>query len=73
MKQPHLDINHLYNLLDHLILVLDEQLDSLNGGSGSLGDTSSHAGEHEGLKEPKFLVCHLELCGVLSKTGQREI
>merc|ERR1719341_2306977 len=53
-------------LLDHLILVLDEQLDSLNRGSGSLGDTSSHAGEHEGLKEPKFLICHLELCGMLS-------
>merc|ERR1719151_604618 len=48
-------------LLDHLILVLDEQLDSLNGGGGSLGDTSGHAREHEGLKEPKFLVCHLYL------------
>merc|ERR1719433_1033260 len=48
-------------LLDHLILVLDEQLDSLNGSGSSLGDTSSHAREHEVLKEPKFLVCHPEL------------
>jgi hypothetical protein len=27
-------------LLDHLILVLDEELDTLNGGSSSLGDGS---------------------------------
>merc|ERR1719367_1804192 len=47
-------------LLDHLVLVLDEQLDSLDGGCGGLGDTSGDAGEHEVLKEPKFLVCHLK-------------
>lgn len=28
-------------LLEHLILVLDEQLDALNGGSSSLGDCST--------------------------------
>merc|ERR1740123_2659395 len=48
-------------LLDHLILVLDEQLDPFNGSSGSLGDASGNAGEHERLEEPKFLVCHLGL------------
>merc|ERR1719225_394435 len=46
-------------LLDHLILVLDEQLDSLDGGSHSLGDTSSNTGQHEVLEEPKLLVTHL--------------
>merc|ERR1719225_708782 len=46
-------------LLDHLILVLDEQLDSLDGGSHSLGDTSSNPGQHEVLEEPKLLVTHL--------------
>ncbi len=29
-------------LLDHLILVLDKELDSLDGGSGSLGDSSGY-------------------------------
>ena len=51
----------LKNLLDHLILVLDEKFHPLNGGSSSLGDTSSCAGEHEGFKEPQFLVCHAAL------------
>merc|ERR1719225_1196456 len=46
-------------LLDHLILVLDEQLDSLDGGGHSLGDTSGNTGQHEVLKEPKLLVTHL--------------
>merc|ERR1712109_11582 len=46
-------------LLDHLILVLDEQLDSLDGGSHGLGDTSSNTGQHEVLEEPKLLVTHL--------------
>merc|ERR1719225_1023965 len=46
-------------LLDHLILVLDEQLDSLDGGSHGLGDTSGNTGQHEVLKEPKLLVTHL--------------
>lgn len=34
-------------LLDHLILVLDEELDSLNGGSGSLGDGSGDTTHEE--------------------------
>jgi len=41
-------------LLDHFILVLDEELDSLDWGSGSLGDTSGHAGEHKVLEEVKL-------------------
>merc|ERR1719427_1803506 len=47
-------------LLDHLILVLYEELDSLNWSSGSLGDSSSHAGEHEVLSESQFLVSHVD-------------
>ena len=31
------------SLLDHLILVLDQQLYSLDWGCGSLGDTSGHS------------------------------
>ena len=46
-------------LLDHLVLVLDQQLDSLDGGSDSLGDTSGNTGQHEVLEEPKLLVTHL--------------
>merc|ERR1719494_452961 len=46
-------------LLDHLVLVLDEQLDSLDGGGHSLGDTSGNTGQHEVLEEPKLLVTHL--------------
>merc|ERR1719150_3553325 len=46
-------------LLDHLILVLDEQLDSLDGGGHGLGDTGSNTGQHEVLEEPKLLVTHL--------------
>merc|ERR1719225_1848828 len=46
-------------LLDHLVLVLDEQLDSLDGGSHSLGDTSGNTGQHEVLEEPKLLITHL--------------
>merc|ERR1719154_334045 len=38
-------------LLDHLVLVLDQQLDSLNGSSGSLGDSSSNSSQHEVLSE----------------------
>merc|ERR1712056_176889 len=34
-------------LLDHLILVLDEQLDSLDGGGHGLGGTSSNPGQHD--------------------------
>ena len=49
------------HLLDHLILVLDEQLDPLDGGGGGLGHASSHAGEHERLEESKLLVSHNEV------------
>lgn len=42
-------------LLDHLILVLDEELDSLDGGGGGLGDTSGNAREHELFEEVKLL------------------
>jgi len=34
-------------LLDHLILVLDEKLDSLDGSGGSLGDSSSYTSQQE--------------------------
>merc|ERR1712183_970209 len=47
-------------LLDHLILVLDEELDSLNGGSSGLGHTGSHTSEHEVLKESEFLISHFD-------------
>ena len=41
-------------LLDHLVLVLDEELDTLDGGGGGLGHTGGHAREQEVLGEPKF-------------------
>jgi len=34
-------------LLDHLVLVLDEELDSLNGGSSGLGDSGRDTTHHE--------------------------
>eukprot|EP00983_Pelagomonas_calceolata_P075441 1153022-Pelagomonas_calceolata.AAC.3 len=37
-------------LLDHLVLVLDQQLDALDGGSGGLGHTGGHASHHEVLR-----------------------
>merc|ERR1719278_2399653 len=47
-------------LLDHLVLVLDEKLDPLDGGGHGLGDTGGYASQHEVLKEPKLLgVTHL--------------
>ena len=60
-------------LLDHLILntnnkrvisssykylILDQKLDSLDWGSGGLGDASSHAREHKVLSKSQFLVGH---------------
>merc|ERR1719278_1851203 len=57
-------------LLDHLILVLDEQLDPLDGGGGGLGHASSHAGEHERLKESKLLVSHNEVRVSLVEVNQ---
>jgi len=41
-------------LLDHLILVLDEKLDSLNWCGGSLGDAGGDTGEHKVLKESEL-------------------
>merc|ERR1719461_28979 len=49
-------------LLDHLILVLDQQLDSLDGSSSGLGDTSSNTSQHEVLKEPELISSHSEAC-----------
>ena len=55
------------SLLDHFILVLDQELDSLNWGSSSLGDSSSDSGEHEVLNESQLLlVRHL---GVMISKG----
>ena len=49
------------HLLDHLILVLDEQLHPLDGGGGGLGHTRGHAGQHEVLNEPQLLlVSHVD-------------
>ena len=48
-------------LLDHLILVLDKELHSLNGSSDGLGDTSCYTSEHEVLSESEFLVSHYDL------------
>jgi len=42
-------------LLDHLILVLDEELDSLNWCGGSLRHAGGDTGEHEALEESKLL------------------
>jgi len=42
-------------LFDHLILILDEELDSLNWGSSGLRDTGSNTSEHKVLNESKFL------------------
>merc|ERR1719154_774204 len=38
-------------LLDHLVVVLNQQLYSLNGSSGSLGDSGSNSSQHEVLSE----------------------
>merc|ERR1712179_654729 len=42
-------------LLDHLILVLDKELHSLNGSSGGLGHTSGYTSEHEVLNKSELL------------------
>merc|ERR1719308_282769 len=48
-------------LLDHLILVLDKELDSLNGSSSSLRDSSSNTSKHKILNESELLlVTHYE-------------
>ena len=39
------------SLFDHLRLVLDQELDTLDGGSCGLGHCSSDTGEHEVLEE----------------------
>ena len=47
------------SLFDHLSLVLDQELDTLDGSGGGLGDGGSNSGEHEVLEEAQFLfVCH---------------
>ena len=49
-------------LLDHLVLILDKELHSLDGGGSSLGDSSSDTSEHEVLSESKLLLIgHLAL------------
>merc|ERR1719331_2746360 len=47
-------------LLDHLILVLDEKLDPLDGGSHGLGDAGGHTSQMKFSKNPSFLESHLE-------------
>merc|ERR1719308_255593 len=42
-------------LLDHLILVLDKELHSLNGSSCGLGHTSGYTSEHEVLNKSELL------------------
>ena len=50
------------SLLDHLILVLDQELDSLNWSGSSLGDSSSNTSKHEVLSKSKLLlVTHFRL------------
>ena len=49
-------------LLQHLALVLHQQLHPLDGGGGRLGHAGRHAGEHEVLEETQLgllLVRHL--------------
>ena len=38
-------------LFDHLRLVLDQELNTLDGGGCGLGDSGSNTGEHEVLEE----------------------
>ena len=50
------------SLLQHLALVLHQQLHPLDGGGGRLGHAGRHAGEHEVLEETQLgllLVRHL--------------
>ena len=48
------------SLLDHLILVLDQQLHSLDRSGDCLGDSSGHARQHEVLREAHDAVSHAE-------------
>jgi len=43
------------SLFDHFILVLDEELDSLDWGGDGFGDTGGHTREHKVLEEVKFI------------------
>merc|ERR1719328_52717 len=60
------------SLLDHLILVLDQELDSLNGSGSSLGDSSSNSGEHEVLSKSQFLLAR-HLVELISKEPLVEV
>merc|ERR1719291_30585 len=67
LQHPHGAVHHAVvrfvqtSLLDHLILVLDEKLHSLDGDSGGLGHARGHAGQHEVLGEPQLLlVSHVD-------------
>ncbi|TRY75870.1 hypothetical protein TCAL_09361 [Tigriopus californicus] len=61
-------------LLQHLTLVLDQQLDTLNGGGSGLGHACSHTRQHEALEEAQlsstFLVGHLDL-GCFNELNRR--
>ena len=50
------------SLLEHLALVLDQKLDTLNGSGRCLGDSCCHSGQHEVLRESQFLsAAHFDL------------
>jgi len=51
-------------LTDHLILILDEQLDTLDGGGGRLGSDGGHARQGEVFNESQF-VTHFEMLLIL--------
>ena len=54
-------------LLQHLVLVLHEELDTLDGCGGGLGHAGGHSGEHEALEETQsrlLLVRHFVSCPV---------
>ena len=48
-------------LFDHLILVLDQQLHTLDRRSCSLGDDGRSTAEGKVLREPEFLPGHLKM------------
>ena len=57
-------------LLDHLTLVLDQELDTLDGGGGGLGNASNDAREHESSTKfnlPPMLI-YLKMFYVISRS-----